>query len=83
MAEAFLQKYGGNEFNMYSAGLEPTAISPFTVKVLGEVGIDSSAQYAKPLETYLGKVYLSYIITDCSNAEERCPIFPGMGERLH
>ena len=83
MTEAFLRKYGGNEFNAYSAGLELTAINPFTVKVVEEVGIDSSEQYAKPLETYLGKVYFSYIITDCSNAEERCPIFPGMGERLH
>ena len=83
MAEAFLRKYGGNEFNVHSAGLEPTAINPFTVKVLDEVGIDTSGQYAKPLETYLGKIYFSYLITVCSNAEKRCPIFQGMGERIH
>ena len=83
MAEAFLRKYGGDQFEVHSAGLDPTVINPFTVKVLEEIGIDTSDQYAKSLETYLGKVHFSYLITVCSNAEERCPIFPGMGTRIH
>jgi len=32
---------------------------------------------------YLGKVHLGYVITVCSNAEERCPIFPFGAQRLH
>jgi len=83
MAEAFLRKYGGDQFEVHSAGLDPTVINPYTVKVLEEIGIDTSGQYAKSLETYLGKVHFSYLITVCSNAEERCPIFPGMGTRIH
>jgi len=83
MAEAFLCKYGGDQFEVHSAGLDPTVINPYTVKVLEEIGIDTSGQYAKSLETYLGKVHFSYLITVCSNAEERCPIFPGMGTRIH
>ena len=83
MAEAFLCKYGGDQFEVHSAGLDPTVINPYTVKVLEEIGIDTSDQYAKSLETYLGKVHFSYLITVCSNAEERCPIFPGMGTRIH
>jgi len=83
MAEAFLRKYGGDQFEVHSAGLDPTVINPFTVKVLEEIGIDTSSQYAKSLNTYLGKVHFSYLITVCSNAEERCPIFPGMGTRIH
>ena len=83
MAEAFLCKYGGDQFEVHSAGLDPTVINPFTVKVLEEIGIDTSGQYAKSLETYLGKVHFSYLITVCTNAEERCPIFPGMGTRIH
>jgi len=83
MAEAFLRKYGGDQFEVHSAGLDPTVINPYTVKVLEEIGIDTSDQYAKSLETYLGKVHFSYLITVCSNAEERCPIFPGMGTRIH
>ena len=83
MAEALLRKMAGNHFEVHSAGLEPTVIHPMTVKVLEEIGIDTSEQYAKPLTTYLGKAHFSYLITVCSKAEERCPFFPGMGQRLH
>jgi len=83
MSEAFLRKYGGDKFEVHSAGLDPTVINPFTVKVLEEIGIDTSGQFAKSLDSYLGKVHFSYLITVCSKAEERCPIFPGMGTRIH
>ena len=83
MAEALLRKMANDRFDVYSAGLEPTVIHPMTIKVLEEIGLDTRGQYAKPLTEYLGKVHFSYLITVCSNAEERCPIFPGMGQRLH
>jgi len=83
MAEAMLRKYGGDRFEVYSAGLEPSVINPFTIKVLNEAGIDTSAQYSKPLSTYLGKMNFDYLITVCSNAEKKCPYFPGMGKRMH
>ena len=83
MAEAFLRKYAGDQFEVHSAGIDPSVINPYTVKVLEEVGINTSKQYAKSLDTYSGKIHFSYLITVCSNAEERCPIFPGMGTRLH
>ena len=83
MAEAFLRKYGSNEFYAHSAGLQPTAINPLTVQVLEEIGINTSRLKAKPLETYIGKINFSYLITVCSIAEKHCPIFPGMGDRLH
>jgi arsenate reductase len=83
MAEALLRKMAGNHFEVHSAGLEPTVIHPMTIKVLEEIGIDASGQYAKPLTIYLGKTHFSYLITVCAKAEERCPFFPGMGTRLH
>jgi arsenate reductase len=83
MAEAFLRKHCDDRFVVHSAGLDPTQINPYTVKVLEEVGIDTSAHYAKPLTTYIGNTHFSYMITVCGRAEERCPIFPGMGVRLH
>ena len=39
--------------------------------------------YAKPLTTFLGNVHFGYLITVCSRAEKDCPIFPGVGMRLH
>ena len=83
MAEAFLSKYAGDQFEVYSAGLDPKPIHPLTIKVMEEIGFDMSGKYSKPLTLYLGKVHFGYLITVCSDAEKECPIFPGMGIRLH
>ena len=83
MAEAMLREHGGDRFEVFSAGLEPSVINPFTVKVLNEADIDTSGQYSKPLTTYIGKMDFDFLITVCSNADEKCPYFPGMGKRLH
>ncbi|NMB55462.1 MAG: arsenate reductase ArsC [Leptolinea sp.] len=83
MAEAFLKKYGADRFDVYSAGLEPSIVNPLTVKALAQAGIDWSAAKSKGLGEFLGKVHFGYVITVCSRAEERCPIFPGVSQRLH
>jgi len=83
MAEAFLLKYAGERFEIHSAGLEPSVLNPLTVQVMEEIGIDMSGHYAKPLTIYLGKLHFGYLITVCSRADEKCPVFPGMGQRLH
>lgn len=83
MAEAFLRYYGGDQYEAYSAGLEPGGINPLTEKVMAEKGIILENQYSKDISEYLGKVHFSYLITVCSNAEERCPsTFPGVSRRL-
>lgn len=83
MSEALLRKYAGDRYEAFSAGLEPQEINPFTIIVLEEIGIDTHQLYAKPLTTFLGKVHFGYLITVCSRAEKDCPIFPGVGMRLH
>lgn len=83
MAEALLRKYAGETFEVYSAGLEPKGINPYTIQAMEEIGVDMSAHTSKPLTDYLGRVHFGYLITVCSRAEDRCPIFPGMGTRLH
>ena len=84
MAEAFLRKYGGNEFEAYSAGLELKGINPCTERVMEEVGISLSGQYSKHVKEYLGKVHFGYLITVCDEAEENCPTtFPGVNQRIH
>ncbi len=83
MAEAFLRLHGGDRFEAHSAGLEPKGINPYTRRVLAEVGVDISGQSSKDLTVYLGKTHFGYLVTVCSNAEARCPIFPGVATRLH
>jgi arsenate reductase (thioredoxin) len=83
MAEAILRKYADEYFEVFSAGLEPKEINPFTLKVLLECGYDTTGLYAKSLATFLGNARFDYLITVCGNAEEKCPFFPGMGKHLH
>ena len=83
MAEGFLKKYASDRFEVFSAGLEPGVLNPLTIRVMEERGVDMSGHYSKGLDQFLGKVHFAYLITVCAKAEEKCPIFPGMGQRLH
>lgn len=84
MAEAFLRKYGGDRFEVHSAGLEPKPIHPYTRRVMEEIGLDLSGHRSKSLTEYLGKLHFGYLITVCANADQKCPtVFPGLGQRLH
>jgi arsenate reductase (thioredoxin) len=82
MAEALLCKHAGNRFTAFSAGVEPKGIHPLTIKVLGEIGIDTSKLRSKDVAEYLGKLPVHQLIVVCENAEGSCPrIFPGMLDR--
>ena len=83
IAEAFLKRYGGDRFEAYSAGFEPSTIHPYTEKVMEEIGIPLAGQYSKGFREYMGKVHFSYLITVCAEADKNCPTaFPGVGQRL-
>jgi arsenate reductase (thioredoxin) len=85
MAEAFLKKYGGDRFEVESAGLEPGKLNPVVVAAMQEVGIDISENKTKSVFDFYkqGKLY-NYVVTVCNESQsERCPVFPGGGNRLH
>lgn len=83
MAEAFLKHYAGHLFEVYSAGSDPTEIHPLTRQVMAEKGFDLAGQYAKGVETYLGRMEFRYLIIVCDRAEQNCPkAFPGVAQRL-
>ncbi len=85
MAEAYLNLFGNGKFEAESAGLEPGDLNPFAVEAMKEDGIDISNNKTKDVFDFFkkGKMY-SYVITVCDEASaERCPIFPGVCERLH
>jgi arsenate reductase len=84
MAEAFLRVYGGDRFEAFSAGLQPTEINPFTYKVMAEVGLDLAGQRSKSVDEYLGKELFQYLITVCDDADKNCPtVWPGVSTRMH
>ena len=84
MAEAYLKKFGGDNFIVESAGLEPGKLNPLAVEVMKEDCIDIANNPTKDVFDLFkqGKVY-NYVITVCDAANaERCPIFPGMLRKL-
>ncbi|HUW39400.1 MAG TPA: arsenate reductase ArsC [Rectinemataceae bacterium] len=85
MAEAFLKKLGGGRFEVESAGLEPGVLNPFVVRAMAELGIDISHNETKSVYDLFkaGRRY-EVVVTVCSKeAAERCPVFPGLHEKLH
>jgi len=84
MAEAFLRRYGGDRFEVHSAGLEPKGMNPLTLQVMNEIGYPMTEHTSKGIKVYLGKVLFQYLITVCDQAEQKCPtIWPGVNQRLH
>jgi arsenate reductase len=85
MAEAYFRAFGGDIFEVESAGLEPGKLNPFVVRALQEEGIDISGKKTQDVFELFkaGRTY-RYVATVCSReAADRCPIFPGRSEKLH
>jgi len=82
MAEALLGRIGGDRFEASSAGTVPTTVNPYTIRVLGDAGIDWSAARSTSVLDYLGQPF-DYVITVCDSARQTCPVFPGRHRRLH
>jgi arsenate reductase len=73
---------GGEKFEVYSAGTEATRVNPLTVKAMQEAGYDLSQHFSKTMDRFLGQ-HFDYVITVCSESEDRCPFFPGGVKREH
>ena len=82
IAEALIRRYGGEDFDVNSAGTEPSRINPLTERVLDEARIDHSWARSKSVNEFLGQQF-DYVITVCDDARQACPVFPGVHESLH
>jgi arsenate reductase (thioredoxin) len=85
MAEALLNKEWGDRFYAESAGLEPGTLNPIVIESLDEIGIDISKRETKSVfELYKKGRVFHYVIAVCDKtAGEKCPIFPGVSERIY
>ena len=81
MAEAML-RHTGSPASAFSAGSNPKPVSRYAVQVLADRGIDISAARSKHLDEFTGRRF-DYVITLCDEAQEACPIFPGVTDALH
>lgn len=76
MAEGILRSLYPEDYDAYSAGTEPTEVSPYAVKVMDEIGIDISPHRAKNIKEFIDEMF-DYVVTVCDHAKESCPFFPG------
>jgi arsenate reductase len=82
MAEGLLRRLAGNRFEVHSAGTEATHVRPLAIRAMDEIGVDISSQESKTLDRYLVEPF-DFVITVCDDANEACPFFPGVRNRLH
>ncbi|MFI5227110.1 MAG: arsenate reductase ArsC, partial [Candidatus Limnocylindrales bacterium] len=82
MAEALLERIGGVDFSVDSAGTTPRGVNPFALQVLADAGIDWSGARSKSVDEFLGEPF-DYVITVCDRARQACPVFPGRYNSLH
>ena len=82
MAEGLLRQHGGEQFEVFSAGTEATAVRPLAIEAMAELGIDIAGQESKTLDRYVNEPF-DDVITVCDTAAEACPIFPGAQRTRH
>lgn len=82
MAEGYLRSVAGERFDVMSAGIEPKGVNPLAVAAMREIGIDIAGQRSKDVREFLG-VPVQYVVTVCSNAREKCPVFPATVKFVH
>jgi arsenate reductase (thioredoxin) len=82
MAEGWARALKAESLEPYSAGIETHGLNPFAVRVMGEAGVDISAQRSKHVDELRG-VEFDYVVTVCSHANEHCPVFRGTAKVVH
>jgi arsenate reductase len=69
MAEGFLRKTCGEQFDALSVGLEPGTLNPVVVRTMSEVGIDISGNETQSVGDILTRgESFDHVITVCDEA---------------
>ena len=82
MAEGFARHLGQGRVEAHSAGIAPSRLNPYAVRVMQETGVDISGQQSKPFDWDLAR-QMDVVVTVCGRANESCPVLPLEVGRLH
>ena len=76
IAEGLLRALYGDQYEAYSAGVQPTHVDPAAIAVMKEIGIDISSNRSKSIHEFQGTPF-DYVVTVCDSTKQVCPFFPG------
>ena len=82
MAEGLCRERFGQQFAIYSAGIEAHGINPFAVTAMAEIGIDISTHKSQTL-AQLDRDTFDIVVTVCSHADRHCPLLEARLKRIH
>jgi len=82
MAEAIVNARMGGEWQAVSAGTKPAGyVHPKALAALSEIGIQHEGS-SKHADEFKG-VDFDLVVTVCDSAAEECPVWLGMGKKVH
>jgi arsenate reductase len=82
MAHGYLDYFGNEKANVYSAGIETHGLNPKAVLVMSEDGVDISAHTSNHVGEY-ANIDFDFIITVCDHAKENCPMLLSNAMKIH
>lgn len=81
MAEALLRNIAGDDFEVFSAGTQPTEIHAKTISILEKLGITKDDVRSKDVTEFQGEDF-DYVISLCDKARLECKNYPTSGKRM-
>ena len=82
IAHGLLRELAGDQYEVFSAGSNPSQVHPVSISVMEEIGIDISDHTSDHVDDYLD-YGIDIVITVCDNVNQACPTFPLIVERIH
>lgn len=82
MAEGLGKHILGQDYDVYSAGIETHGVNPKAVKAMAEIDIDISENTSDLIDNEILKK-ADLVVTLCSDADQNCPMVPPSVTKEH
>lgn len=82
LTHGYLNHFGGNELDVYSAGIKTSGVHPRAIAVMKEDGVDISHHTSNHVDEYQN-IEFDFVLTVCDDALENCPHFPAKIRNFH
>ncbi|MDA9946257.1 arsenate reductase ArsC [Candidatus Marinimicrobia bacterium] len=82
MTEGLMRDSVGENFDVLSAGTQPSKVHLAAIRVIKEWGIDIQSQKSESFNNYLEK-NIEIVITVCEKTNQTCPSYPNGKSKIH